>query len=102
MKKNKRILDEDVVEQKEFDELIRQGKRNDFDLIKSFRLYESGYYWVMFKGDVIYSLSHFDLKGSMTQTARTFHSFGRDIHLKDVLKVHSFVPRPHPNLYENK
>ena len=87
-------------EQQEFERSESKEEKKDLKLIKKFNLQQSGYYWIKFKDDNFYGddymICHFDLEGSMSQTARTFHFGGCDVHLSEVKKVHSYIPRPTP------
>ena len=85
---------EDEDEQREFNKSVEKSFQKDRKLLKKFNLCRSGYYWVRFKGDLVYYLSYFDLNGSMEQTERTFNHCGRDVHLDQVSKIHSRVIDP--------
>ena len=53
---------EDEDEQREFNKSVEKSFQKDRKLLKKFNLCRSGYYWVRFKGDLVYYLSYFDLQ----------------------------------------
>lgn len=89
-------------EQEQFNRFMDRKRQTENELVQKFGLTKSGYYWVRFKGDESegepddedFSLCYFDLEGSMTQTARTFHHCGRDLNLEHVKEIGGFVEKP--------